>query len=112
MAPLSACVAGPPDRPSASPLTSEEYLTLVDATGRLLREGKRGRIPAGLLPILKRLDLDLTAWLATMQGWREFLGRVVGSLAARAAAAAALAKQGRQWFQNRCALFREQASAA
>lgn len=112
LAPLSACRSGPPDRPSATALTSDEYLTLVDATGRLLREGKRGRIPPDLLPILKRLDLDLNAWLATMQGWREFLGRVVGTLAARVAAASSLAKQGRQWFQNRCTLFRSPKEAS
>lgn len=109
LAPLAQCVAGPPGEPSATPLTLDEYLTLVDATGRLLRDGKRGRIPPGLLPILARLDIQLDAWLATMQGWREFLGRVVGGAAARMAAAA---RAGQRWLQNRCALFVVKAGAS
>ena len=59
--------------------------------------------------LLKRLDIDINRWLATMQGWREFIGGVVGGPIARAAAARAkaLASTGRRWFQNRCTLFAE-----
>jgi len=106
LAPLSACVAGGPGGegvPRTSRLSGEEYLTLLDATGRVLRRGKRGAIPKELAPILARLDIELDAWLATMQGWREFLGRVVGAAASRAAAATTY---GLRWLQNRCALFR------
>jgi hypothetical protein len=109
LAPVGQCVAGPPGEPMATPLALDDYLTLVDATGRLLRDGKRGRIPPGLLPILARLDIQLDAWLATMQGWREFLGRVVGGAAARVAAAA---RAGQRWLQNRCALFGPASSSA
>ena len=41
----------------------EEYLTLVDTTGRIIREGKRGFIPHHLPPILKRLTIDWHQWI-------------------------------------------------
>ena len=102
LAPVSRCVAGTDAQPAATPLTSDDYLRLIDATGRLLRDGKRGRIPPDLAPILARLDLDLEHWLAAMLGWRQFAGRAIGALAARAAEATRL---GLRWVQNRCALF-------
>ena len=80
----------------------DEYLKLLDATGRAIRTGKRGAIPSELAPILARLDLDVDRWLACMLGWRQFLGAAVGRIAARAAEAA---RRGLQWVQNRCLLF-------
>ena len=41
----------------------EDYLELVDTTGRIIREGKRGAISINLPPILKRLNIDLDTWL-------------------------------------------------
>jgi hypothetical protein len=40
----------------------EDYLTLVDCTGRIAREDKRGTIEENMLPILKRLNLDPDRW--------------------------------------------------
>lgn len=40
----------------------EDYLTLVDVTGRSVRQGKRGFIPQELPPILERLDIDFHTW--------------------------------------------------
>jgi len=40
----------------------EDYLTLVDCTGRIAREDKRGAIEENMLPILKRLNLDPDRW--------------------------------------------------
>jgi len=40
----------------------EDYLTLVDETGRITRKGKRGAIAPNLLPILARLNLDPDRW--------------------------------------------------
>jgi REP element-mobilizing transposase RayT len=39
-----------------------DYLTLVDRTGRVIREDKRGFIPQELAPILERLTMDFTTW--------------------------------------------------
>jgi hypothetical protein len=40
----------------------EDYLTLVDCTGRISRKDKRGAIDESMLPILKRLNLDPERW--------------------------------------------------
>ena len=45
------------------PMTRDQYLSLLDTLGRVIREGKRGFIPADLPPILERLDIEPHAWL-------------------------------------------------
>ena len=42
----------------------EDYLELVDFTGRIIRKGKRGVIAQHLPPILKRLNINQKQWLA------------------------------------------------
>ncbi len=44
------------------PMSSADYLDLLDWTGRQLANGKRGRIPDKVIPILKRMSLDRNAW--------------------------------------------------
>lgn len=44
-------------------ITAEQYVALVDWTGRFIRQGKRGFIPNELAPILTRLGLDEDEWL-------------------------------------------------
>jgi putative transposase len=98
IAPISACVVGDPDsRDAPSPISLDNYLDLVDATGRIIKSGKRGHIPAHLLPILQRLDLDVDAWLALMRSHGRFIGTAIGHYAARAAVAA---KRGLNWIRN------------
>ena len=41
----------------------KDYLELVDRTGRLLRNDKRGAIALHLLPIIERLGIDQKTWL-------------------------------------------------
>jgi len=72
----------------------DDYLTLVDETGRIIRSGKRGAIPAHLAPILERLDLDLDAWLDLMRSAGSFLGGAFGRAAARAREAI---RRGARW---------------
>jgi hypothetical protein len=104
VAPVTACTTG---ISSSAPVAErcwslDDYLTLVDATGRLLCTGKRGHIPAELAPLLARLDVHLDQWLAAMRGWRSFIGRAVCAFRTRLARAQAL---GQQWIRNRCPLF-------
>ena len=40
-----------------------DYLELVDRTGRILRDDKRGAISAHLPPILERLEIDPEEWI-------------------------------------------------
>lgn len=41
----------------------EDYLNLIDTTGRCIRDDKRGSIPRHLAPILVRLEIDSNTWL-------------------------------------------------
>ncbi len=108
LAPLAACQAGEPLANQV--FTIGDYLSLLDATGRLIRAGKRGAIPANLAPILARLDLSVEAWLATMLGWRMFA--FSGALGRAAVRAAEAGRRGVAWIRNRCPLFAEGATAA
>jgi hypothetical protein len=48
------------------PLTRDQYLSLLDVLGRVVRAGKRGFIPPELPPILERLRLDARSWLESI----------------------------------------------
>ena len=50
---------------------AEDYLELVDMTGRIIRTDKRGMINAALPPILERLNLDINAWLIRTQRFEQ-----------------------------------------
>ena len=45
------------------PMRLAEYLALVDITGRVIVDGKRGHIDPGLAPILERLRMSNDQWL-------------------------------------------------
>ncbi len=60
------------------PMSLEEYLRLLDWTGRQLRRpsvergtGKRGKIPADCAPILDRLECSAETWLDFVQNFRK-----------------------------------------
>jgi len=54
--------------PSIIAFKLADYFELVDWTGRILRENKRGHIPADCPPIFQRLQLAPEKWLEHMQG--------------------------------------------
>ncbi len=68
-----------PRRPRASdlgvlPISTEKYLMLVDLVGRIEREGKRGKIPEHIAPILDELGLGTPeAWLDSYRQYSESL---------------------------------------
>jgi hypothetical protein len=53
------------------PMTLEEYLRLLDWTGRQLRRDKVGRIPVEFAPILDRLDCIAESWLDLVRNFRK-----------------------------------------
>ena len=59
-------------------MSLDEYLQLLDQTGRRLRDGKRGAIPADLAPILDRLQINTDNWVDTVKNFgnrfRHFIG--------------------------------------
>ncbi|MFT6100293.1 MAG: REP element-mobilizing transposase RayT [Arenicella sp.] len=61
------------------PYVLRDYLELVDWTGRIVREDKRGKINSSLPPILKRLSLDLDSWLILTTQFERQFGKWVGS---------------------------------
>ena len=64
------------------PLSREEYLQLVDWSGRALLADKRESIPGALPPILERLDLGQKHWLGDMRHYGSWYYRAVGSVQA------------------------------
>ena len=77
---------------TAIPFTLGSYLELVDWTGRIVRQDKRGSIPAGIPLILERLRIDPDEWLKTMC-WNSRFRRAVGKLASLKAYAVQVGKQ-------------------
>ena len=61
--PLLDFTKGDPNQPGI-PFTHDDYLMLVDWTGRAVRDDKRGAIPDHLPTILKRLQLNQKTWIA------------------------------------------------
>lgn len=78
-------------------LTLEEYLQVLDTTGRCIREGKRGSFPHDLAPILNRLNLNKENWLITTTYFGNRFHRISGRVNQMLAAAK---KAGQHWFQG------------
>ena len=79
------------------PMSVSAYLSLVDWTGRQIRAGSRGTIPAELAPILDRLKLNGDGWIETVRNYDRWFKQVVGGLTSMKK----LARQiGRCWFHG------------
>ena len=95
IAPIARATIDQPEGCAFTPaITLDDYLTLVDETGRIVRGDKRGAIPAHLAPILDRLRIDLTAWVSLMRSGGHFGLGSFGALASRAREAL---RRGVQW---------------
>ncbi|HEX7377547.1 MAG TPA: hypothetical protein VF278_10570 [Pirellulales bacterium] len=79
------------------PLSLDDYLLLLDWTGRQVCSDKPGAIPADLLPILQRLAINAETWLDTINSFGRRFHRAVGRAANMAARAG---RSGKQWFQG------------
>ena len=66
--------------PKGLPFRLTDYLELVDWTGRILREDKRGAIPAYAPPILDRLNIDTKHWLYLANHFESPFKGLVGSV--------------------------------
>jgi REP element-mobilizing transposase RayT len=78
--PLFAFCGKAGDPQQSLPMRFEDYLQLVDWTGRVNRADKLGAIDATLPPILVRLQIDPHAWKATMRIGGNRFGRALGRL--------------------------------
>ena len=78
-------------------LSLDEYLDLVDWTGRQIVEGKKGAIPVHLSPILTRLGISSERWLDTVEDFGGLFHRVVGKMESILAAAR---MAGKNWLKG------------
>ena len=61
------------------PLGLDEYLALLDWTGRQIRQDKRGATPAELAPILDRLKIQPASWVDVVTNFGRWFKHAVGS---------------------------------
>ena len=62
-------------------MTLDEYISLLDASGRIVRTDKPGAIPTELAPILRRLSIDTEAWADAVCRTTRRFGTVIGNAA-------------------------------
>ncbi len=85
------------------PIEQDEYLKLVDWTGRQIKEGKRGAIPAHLRPILQRLEINEDEWVDGVEHFGRRFYRVIGLI--RHVVTERI-EQGKRWFKGQQAVKR------
>jgi hypothetical protein len=59
-------ITSTPQRRGILNISETKYFDLVDQSGRILRQGKRGSVPADLAPILSRIGAKPEAWTDTI----------------------------------------------
>ena len=64
----------------ALPFTREDYLELVEKTGRAVRDDKRGGISADVPLLLQRFGIDVNEWLEQVKHFNRRYGSCVGSV--------------------------------
>jgi REP element-mobilizing transposase RayT len=62
------------------PCSWDDYLQLVQWTGRAIRNGKAGYLDVPTPPLLRQLNIDAVAWQAMMSLEGNLFGRAVGQL--------------------------------
>lgn len=55
-----------------------DYLNLIDQTGRIIRQDKKGAIPSHFAPILERINLNHCSWLKMVNGLENNFAYAVG----------------------------------
>lgn len=60
-------------------ITPTEYFDLVDWSGRLIREDKRGAIPKDMAGIMQRMKIKQSGWKQMMQSFNQCFGVAAGA---------------------------------
>ena len=68
------------DMPAGLPFRLQDYLELVDWTGRQIRSDKRGSIAQRTPPILERLNIDAEHWVYNTQHFESQFKGLVGTV--------------------------------
>lgn len=79
------------------PMPLDDYLRLLDWTGRQVRQDKRGAIPGDLAPILERLGTSGALWIDTVTNFGRWFHRAAGRVSLLGAEAT---RAGKHWFQG------------
>ncbi|GAB1263576.1 transposase [Aurantivibrio infirmus] len=66
------------DMPTGLPFPLKDYIELVDWTGRIIRDDKRGSIPQQLPPVLTRLNIDPQHWITLSTQFESRFKNLVG----------------------------------
>jgi hypothetical protein len=74
-------------------MSLDEYLSVLDWTGRQLHPGKRGAIAAELPPILARLARDSSSWLKCIRGFGRCFRTAAGAVASMSEYASRLGRR-------------------
>jgi len=65
--------------PEGLPIKLNDYIALVDWTGKQIRKDKRGAIDANLPPLLNRLNFETENWLYLSTHFESKLKGLVGT---------------------------------
>ena len=86
------------------PFHLDDYIALVDWTGRAIRTDKRGSIPKNLAPIFERINMSSDDWLTAVKNASHAYGLAKGPIARLKEYAERI---GRQWIrgQSYCKVF-------
>ncbi len=58
----------------------EDYVELLEWTGRCVVEGKQGSISGAALPVLERMELEVENWVETVERYGSIYHRVAGKV--------------------------------
>jgi len=70
------------DAQKGLPFSLRDYFELIDWTGRVIRDDKKGAIPADVLPILRKLGVDEKEWIGNVNHFGRRFYHVVGAVEA------------------------------
>jgi len=85
------------DPGSAISISLQQYLSLLDWTGRQIKKNKAGHIPLDLEPILKRIGINPAEWINSANNFGHWFKRVAGDAQSMKRAAM---EAGQKWFQG------------
>ena len=75
----------------------DEYIEILDITGREIKEGGKGYIPNHLKPIFERLEINEERWVKTVKSYGTIFYRVAGKVDSITDAAK---QAGRSWLKG------------
>ena len=85
------------EMPKGLPFRLTDYIELVDWTGRIIRDDKKGAIPSHLPPVLARLGIDAENWIYLSQHFESPFKSLVGTTISMKQACEGL---GQRWVQG------------